>query len=313
MARMTLFGGGDITPFPVALDGSVFGTVGDEKASHVVLDAYADAGGNLLDTADSYAAGESEAIIGSWLAGRRNREQVLLASKVGLLPAHPGLSAGAVRAAVDASLTRLGTDHLDLCVAHADDPGTPLAETAAAFDALVDAGKIRAIGLTGFTAARVREWMRVARDHGFTPPAAIQPRYHLVRRDDAERDLAAVAAEEGLAVLPYFSASSGFLSAEYRSRADRSGEPRAVRSDAHYFSHAGLWAFDALETIALDRHVKPAVVALAWLRGRPGVVAPIVAVRTREQLPDLIAATTLDLSPEERAALDEIAETELDD
>lgn len=306
--------------FPLALDGSVFGWTCGEEASEAVLDAYADAGGNVIDTADSYSAwvpghsgGESERIIAAWLARRGHRDQVVLATKVGRHPEAAGLSASAVTAAVDASLFRLRTDHVELCVAHTDDPDTPLEETVGAFDALVQAGKIGAVGLAEFTADRVREWVRVARDNGWAAPAVLQPRYHLVQRSPDERDLVAVAAEAGLTVMPYFSASSGFLSGETQNRADRRGEPRATRTDAHYFSHAGLWAFDALETIALERHVKPAVIALAWLRAQPGVGAPIVTVRSPEQLPDLTLAAGLTLSPEERKALDEISETELDD
>jgi aryl-alcohol dehydrogenase-like predicted oxidoreductase len=317
---MTLFDGRRTGAFPVALDGSVFGWTCDEQASHAVLDAYAEAGGNVIDTADSYSAwvpgnsgGESETIVGAWLARRRNRDRIILATKIGKHPRFPGLSAGTVGAAVDASLTRLKTDRIDLGIAHADDPGTPLEETVAAFDAQVRAGRIGAVGLSEFAAGRVREWLRIARDNGCSLPTVIQPRYHLVRREAAERDLAAVAAEERLAVMPYFSASSGFLSARYQGRADRGGGPRAARSDAHYFSHAGLWAFDALETIALERHVKPAVVALAWLRAQPGVATAIVTVRSPEQLPDMIAGAGLDLDARERAALDEISETELDD
>ena len=303
---MSLFDGA----FPLALDGSVFGWTIGEEASEAVLDAFTDAGGTVIDTADSYSAwvpghagGESERIIGAWTATRHNRDRVVLATKIGRHPKAPGLSAAAIRAAVDASLGRLRTDHVDLCVAHADDPDTPLEETVGAFDELVRAGKVGAVGLAEFTAERVRAWARIAGPDGLR---VLQPHYHLVRREPAERDLAAVAAEAGLAVMPYFSAGSGFLSARYR-------QSRAVRTEPHYFSHAGLWAFDALETIALARRVKPAVIALAWLRAQPGVTAPIVTVRSPEQLADLTLAAGLDLTAAERKDLDEISETELND
>ena len=314
---MNPIGAGSLAVFPLALHCNMFGWKTDEHASHAVLDAFVAGGGNFIDTADSYSAwvpghsgGESEKIIGTWLATRKNRDRVVLSTKVGQHPQRRGLSAANVRAALEESLARLQTDHVDVYYAHADDPDTAIDETAAAFDALLQAGKIRAIGLSSYPADRVREWMRVARRRGYALPVVTQPRYNLVRQDAGERDIASVAIAEGLTVAPYFSVASGFLSNRYRVSDDLDAVPRPEKAGA-YFSHAGLWAFDALETIAESRGVRPATVALAWLRTRPGVIAPVVSVRSVGELPALLASAGLELDAAEREELDQISATVL--
>ncbi|MFG1922452.1 aldo/keto reductase [Cryptosporangium sp. NPDC048952] len=300
--------------YPLALGGNTFGWTSDEATSFDVLDAYAAAGGNFVDTSDSYSAfapgnsgGESETIIGSWLASRNNRGNVVIGTKVSQHPDFRGLAASNIAAAAEASLRRLRTDYIDLYYAHFDDESTPLEETAGAFDALVRAGKVRAIAVSNYRAERIREWFAIARREGFAMPVAVQPHYNLVHRVDYERQVAPVVADENLAVVPYFGLGAGFLTGKYRTQADL--EAGAIRGHMakSYFNDAGLAVVDALDKIASARGVEMATVALAWLRGRPNVVAPIASARTLEQLPSLLASATFDLDGSERADLDAVS------
>lgn len=309
---MTSIGAG-IDVFPLALGGNTFGWTSDEATSHRVLDAFVAAGGDFLDTADSYSAwapgnsgGESETVIGSWLAARGNRDRVVIGTKVSQHPQFRGLRGTNVAAAADASLSRLGIDHIDLYWAHFDDADTPLEETAAAFDALVRAGKVRTIGLSNYSADRISEWFTIARREGFALPTALQPHYNLVERARYERDIAPVAAREELAVVPYYGLAAGFLTGKYRSSDDLGQSPRG-RGAANYLTEPGLAVLKVLDDIAAARGVVPATVALAWLRGRPDVAAPIASARTVEQLPALVAAATLELTPTERESLDDVS------
>jgi aryl-alcohol dehydrogenase-like predicted oxidoreductase len=302
-----------IDVYPLALGGTTFGWTSDEITSRQVLDSFFDAGGNHIDTSDSYSAfapgnsgGESETIIGAWMAARGNRDQVVIGTKVSQHPKFTGLSAANVAAAADASLKRLGTDYIDLYWAHYDDPDVPLQETAEAFDALVRAGKVRAIGLSNYTGERIREWITIARQEGYSVPVAVQPLYNLVRRDPYERDIAPVAAAENLAVLPYQALASGFLTGKYRVEADLAGGIRQYMARGFY-SDAGLAVVGALEDIAREHRVTPAAVALAWLRGRPGVVAPIASARTVGQLTSMMAFTRFELTVGQRSALDDVS------
>jgi aryl-alcohol dehydrogenase-like predicted oxidoreductase len=275
-----------IDVYPLALGGSTFGWTSDEITSRQVLDSFLDAGGNLIDTSDSYSAfvpgnsgGESETIIGAWMAARGNRDRVVISTKVSQHPKFAGLSAANVAAAADASLKRLGTDYIDLYWAHYDDPDVPLQETTEAFDALVRAGKVRAIGVSNYTGERIREWITIARREGYVAPVAVQPLHNLVKRDPYERDIAPVAAAENLAVLPYQALAGGFLTGKYRAGADLAGGIRQYLARGFY-SEAGLAVVGVLEDIAREDGTTPAAVALAWLRGRPGVAAPIASART---------------------------------
>jgi aryl-alcohol dehydrogenase-like predicted oxidoreductase len=310
---MTTLGSSGIEVFPLNLGGNTFGWTSDEAESHRVLDAFTAGGGNFVDTADGYSAwapgnsgGESETIIGSWLAARGNRDRVVVATKVSSHPQFKGLSAANVAAAADASLTRLGTDYIDLYYAHFDDADTPLEETAGAFDALVRAGKVRAIGVSNYSADRIREWFEVARRNGFALPVAVQPHYNLVARTAYERNIAPVAAAENLAVLPYYALASGFLTGKYRTTEDLSLGPRGGGAQK-YLNEDGLAVIKSLSLIAETHGVEPASVALAWLRTRPGVAAPIASARTVSQLPALLASATLELSADDVAALDEVS------
>ena len=308
---MPTLGTSDLDVFPLALGGNVFGWTADEATSHAVLDSFVEQGGNFIDTADGYSAwvpgntgGDSERIIGSWLAKRAGgAADVVVATKVSQHPDFKGLAAANVAAAADASLGRLGVDTIDLYWAHFDDATVPLEETATAISALVDAGKVRYIGLSNYTAERIEEWIGIAKANGLALPVALQPHYNLVHRHNFETTLAPVALANGLSVVPYFALASGFLSGKYRTKADLEGAARAGGAGG-YLTDEGLAVIAALEEIAKSRGVEIATVALAWLRGRPTVAAPIASARTVEQLPALIASATLQLSAAEVAALD---------
>ncbi len=304
----------DAEIFPLVLGGNTFGWTSDESESDQVLDAYTQAGGNLIDTADVYSAwapghsgGESEIVLGRWLAKNGNRDKVLVATKVSQHPQYSGLSAKNIEAAADASLLRLGLDVIDLYYAHYDDSSTPLEETAAAFDKLVKEGKVRAIGLSNYTPDRIREWFSIARKEGLTLPVALEPQYNLVCRKDYENGLMQVAKDEDLAVFPYFSLASGFLTGKYRTMDDLKGKQReGMVKD--FFTQEGLDVVAAMDGIAKAHGVELATVALAWLNHRPGIAAPIASARTPEQLPALLAAAHLELSDQDMQTLDQVSD-----
>lgn len=304
----------DTEIFPLVLGGNTFGWTSDESESDQVLDAYTEAGGNLIDTADVYSAwapghsgGESEIILGRWLAKNGNRNKVLVATKVSQHPQYSGLSAKNIEAAADASLLRLGLDVIDLYYAHFDDSSTPLEETAAAFDKLVKEGKVRTIGLSNYTPDRIREWFRIARQEGLTLPVALEPQYNLVYRRTYEDGLMQVARDENLAVFPYFSLASGFLTGKYRTMDDLKGKQReGMVKD--FFTQEGLDVVAAMDGIAKAHDVELATVALAWLNHRPGIAAPIASARTPEQLPSLLAAAHLELSDQDMQTLDQVSD-----
>lgn len=307
---MTVIGSSDLDVFPLGLGGNTFGWTSDKETSFAVLDAYVAGGGNFIDTADSYSAwvrgnvgGESETIIGEWTRARGNRDSVIIATKVDRHPQFRGLSRSNVLAAADASLSRLQTDHIDLYYVHYDDPDVPVAEAAGVFSELRKAGKIRYVGLSNFTAPRLREWFTVAAAEGFTAPVALQPLYSLVERAGYETSLAPVAAEFGLGVLPYYSLASGFLAGKYRSASDHAGTARQPGA-ARYLTPTGLAVLSALDSVAAAHVVEPATVALAWLLTRPNVVAPLASARTVDQLPALLASATLELTVDEIEVLD---------
>ena len=304
----------DAEIFPLVLGGNTFGWTSDESMSDQVLDAYTAAGGNLIDTADVYSAwapghsgGESEIVLGRWLAKNGNRNKVMVATKVSQHPQYSGLSAKNIEAAADASLLRLGLDVIDLYYAHFDDSSTPLEETAAAFDKLVKEGKVRAIGLSNYTPDRIREWFSIARKDGLTLPVALEPQYNLVYRKDYENGLMPVAKDEDLAVFPYFSLASGFLTGKYRTMDDLKGKQReGMVKD--FFTQEGLDVVAAMDGIAKAHGVELATVALAWLNRRPGIAAPIASARTPEQLPALLAAAHLELSDQDMQTLDQVSD-----
>ncbi|KQX05070.1 MULTISPECIES: aldo/keto reductase [unclassified Leifsonia] len=307
---MPTIGSSDLDIFPLALGGNTFGWTSDAAASSAVLDAFTAGGGNFIDTADGYSSwvpgntgGESETIIGEWMRARGNRDDVVIGTKVSQHPDFQGLSSFNVTAASEASLARLGTDHIDLYYAHFDDAETPLEETVAAFDALVTAGKIRYVGVSNYSAARVQEWIDIATREGFALPIALQPHYNLVHREPFESELAPVAAEHGLSVVPYFSLASGFLTGKYRTAADLEGAARAGGAGG-YLTENGLAVIDALDAVASAHDAALATTALAWLLAKPTVVAPLASARTVEQLPELLAVAELTLTDAEIATLD---------
>lgn len=302
---MVAIGRSDLDIFPLALGGNTFGWTSDEAASFEILDAFTAGGGNFVDTADSYSAfadgnsgGESETIIGNWTRARGNRDDVVIATKVSQHPEFRGLAADNIRAAADASLSRLQTDHIDVYYAHYDDEKTPLVESLAAFDGLVEAGKVRHVAISNYSPARVREWLELTKENGFAPPIALQPHYNLVARRDYEGELQNLAVENDLGVFPYFSLAAGFLTGKYRTREDLAGKQRE-RLTTGYFSDAGLDVVQGLREIAESRAAEISTVALAWLLARPGVTAPIASASKISQLPALLDAPALALTSQE--------------
>ncbi|MEU6718036.1 aldo/keto reductase [Nonomuraea sp. NPDC046802] len=300
----------ELTVFPLCLGGNVFGWTADRTASFAILDAYAEAGGNFIDTADMYcrwvpgnSGGESEAIIGEWMAVRGNRDRMVIATKVGILAARKGLSFRTIRAAAEDSLRRLRTDYIDLYFAHEDDLDTPQEETMSAFDSLVREGKVRVLGASNFSAARLASALAVSDREGLARYAVLQQHYNLVERA-YEGELRVVVQREGLASLPYFGLAQGFLTGKYRAGANVDS-PRAAVAAAYLVTEQGRKTLQALETVADRRQVEMAAVALAWLAARPTVVAPIASARIPDQLKPLLTAVGLRLSAEEVRLLDE--------
>jgi aryl-alcohol dehydrogenase-like predicted oxidoreductase len=306
MARIT---GTDLDVFGLALGGNVFGWTADATQSEAVLDAYADAGGNFIDTADGYSTwvpgnsgGESETIIGDWLARRGRRDELVIATKVSRHPQARGLSRASIRRGAEASLRRLRTDHIDLYYAHYDDPEVPQEETAAAFDELVQEGKVRYLAASNFSTDRLRRALAIAEATGAARYVAIQPHYNLVHRGDVEGELAELVAQENLAVFPYYALASGFLTGKYRSAEATEGRARGPRVQA-YLNERGRRVLAALDQVAAAHSASVTTVALAWLASRPGVLAPIASARTVGQLPDLMAVGNLKLTAQELAEL----------
>ncbi|MCX5555266.1 MULTISPECIES: aldo/keto reductase [Streptomyces] len=285
--------------FPVNLGGTPFGRSADRQQAFEVLDAYRSAGGNFLDTADGYGDGASESVIGAWLTSRAAHDEFVIATKVGKHSQLPGLRRENILAAVDASLRRLGGDRIDVYYAHYDDESVPLADVAGTFSSLVDAGKIVSIGVSNFRAERVEEWLRIAQDEHLHAPVAIQPHYNLVERA-YEGELGAVAAKQGLAVMPYWALASGFLAGVVRNAAQAEKHSEFA---ARYLGERGDRVLEALDTAASNHHVTQSTVALAWLIAQPTVTAPVAGARTPEQVAGLVEAATLDLTPEELDAL----------
>lgn len=307
---MTLIPRTDLDVFPLNLGGNTFGWTSDEDASFAVLDAFVAAGGTFIDTADSYAmwaegsdGGDSERVLGTWFAARGNREQIVLATKVGGKPSRQGLSADNADAALNESLERLQTTYVDLYYAHYDDESVSVEEQVKVAHGLVQSGRARHIALSNFTPERMREWFETAQRLGLTLPVAIQPQYNLLHRADFEQSYAPIACEFDVAVFPYFALASGVLTGKYRTKGDLEGRARQGMAE-HLLTDEALVVIDALVEIASARSVEPATVALAWLLAK-GVTAPIASASTVEQLPALMAAPTLELTAAEVAALDE--------
>lgn len=297
---------------PIAFGGNVFGWSADEKTSFALLDAFVDAGFNLVDTADVYSAwvpgnsgGESETILGRWFKHSGKRDQVVLATKVAKWGEHPGLSADNIAAAVEDSLRRLQTDVIDLYQAHEDDESTPLETTLAAFGRLIEQGKVRAIGASNYSASRLRDALKVSEDYKLPRYETLQPEYNLYDRAGYEAGLDALVREQGLGVISYYSLASGFLSGKYRSAEDAAkSSARGQSVVAKYLNPRGLRILTALDDMAGKHGASASQVALAWLIARPGITAPIVSATSVAQLKEVLAAAQVRLSADDVAQLD---------
>ena len=303
-------GGSDLETPRLVLGGNVFGWTASGEEAFAILDRFVEAGGTMIDTADVYSAwvpghkgGESESFIGEWLQRRGRRDDVLIATKVGMLPGEGGekLEPARIASAAEASLKRLGT-HIDLYYAHQDDEKTPLADTLAAFDALVRAGRVRAIGASNYTAARLNEALDISEREGLARYEVLQPEYNLMVRDNFEGDRQQLCIDRNVGALPYFGLASGFLTGKYRSEADKGKSIRGGRMDG-YLTDRGFAVLAALDEVASETGATPAQVALAWLAARPGVTAPIASATSRAQLDELLGVLTLDLTGEQTERL----------
>ncbi len=297
---MTTLGRTDLDVFGICLGGNVFGWTADEADSRAVLDSYIAAGGNFIDTANSYLVehGRSETIIGRWMVERGNRDQIVLATKVGGgRGAVRNLRAETIQSEAQASLERLQTDRIDLYYAHFDDESTPLEESLEAFDALVQAGTVRHLGASNYSPERLSAALAIQRERHLAEFTVLQPHYNLVERD-FERKFLPIAEDWDLAVLPYYALAMGFLTGKYRPGGDAVDSPRADGARAYLDKH-GTAVLAALDEVAATHGTTVAAVALAWLRAQPRIVAPIASARTTEQLEQILPAATLELAGSE--------------
>jgi aryl-alcohol dehydrogenase-like predicted oxidoreductase len=293
---------------PFCLGGNVFGWTADEKTSFQILDGFADAGFDFIDTADVYSAwvpghagGESETVIGDWMAARGNRAQMVITTKVAKWAKHPGLKPENIIAACEESLARLRTDYIDLYQSHEDDEKVPQDVTLEAYGRLMVAGKVRAIGASNFDAARLAASLKIAEEGGLPRYATLEPLYNLADRD-FEKSLQPLCLEEEIGVIPYYTLASGFLTGKYRAQADLEGKARG-RTVGRYMTPENLALLERMDKVAQARNVSLAEIAFAWLRDRPTVVAPIASATSLEQLQSLIRGASLTLTPDEIAAL----------
>lgn len=301
-----------ISVSPLCFGGNVFGWTADAATSFALLDRFVDAGGNFIDTADAYSrwvpghsGGESETIIGEWLARSGKRNRVVIATKVGsdMGQGKKDLSGDWIRRAVEDSLRRLRVDVIDLYQSHWDDPTAPMEETLGAYGELVKAGKVRAIGASNFDAARLEQALTVSDRLGLPRYATLQPHFNLVDRGGYEGALEALCRREGLGVIPYYSLAAGFLTGKYRKAEDAEGKARG-RSVGKYLDARGLRVLAALDEVAAAHRATPAQVALAWLMARPGITAPIASATGIAQLDELVGATRIALDAATIARLD---------
>lgn len=299
---------------PLAFGGNVFGWSVDEPRTFELLDAFVDAGLNLIDTADVYPAwvpgnrgGESETIIGKWLKRSGKRDKVLIATKVAKWVEQRGLAPVNIRQAVEGSLQRLQTDYIDLYQAHEDDAAVPLSETLGAFATLIEEGKVRVIGASNYSADRFAEALKVSSEHKLPRYESLQPEYNLVRRATYERELEPLVRQENIGVINYYALASGFLSGKYRTEADLAKSKARGAAVRKYLTARGLKVLDVLDEIAAAHRATPSQVALAWQIARPGITAPIVSATSVEQLQELTGAVKLSLAQDEISALDDVS------
>ncbi|MEG3173564.1 aldo/keto reductase [Sphingomonas sp. ZB1N12] len=310
---MTLrrLGSTDLKIAPLVLGGNVFGWTADRAASFAVLDAFVAGGGTMIDTADAYSAwvdghegGESESMIGEWLKASGKRDDVLIATKVGMLPGEGGekLAPARITAAAEASLKRLGTDRIDLYYAHQDDESQPQEAVLEAFGKLVDAGKVRVIGASNFHAARLKSAVEAAKTSDLPRYHVLQPEYNLVSRTKFEGELQDYCVVENIGVLPYYGLASGFLTGKYRTKEDLGQSIRGGRM-GELLEGTGKAVLDAMDSVVEATGATHAQVALAWLLAQPGITAPIASATSVKQIEDLLPAMTLELTEDQLAAL----------
>jgi aryl-alcohol dehydrogenase-like predicted oxidoreductase len=310
MTTQRTLGRSGLTTPPLILGGNVFSWTADRDTSFTILDAFVAGGGRMVDTADGYtrwlpghSGGESEAIIGEWLAARGRRDDVLIATKVGVeMNGEKGLKPDRVLRACEASLKRLQTDYIDLYYAHYDDPETPFAETLSAYDRLVREGKVRAIGASNITAPRLAQALDTSAAKGFASYTVLQPEYNLVARNSFEGPLQELCLERGLAAVPYYGLASGFLTGKYRSKEDVKGKARERGAGKHATAF-GFAVLDTVRAVAAEARATPAQVALAWLMVQPAVTAPIASATSVAQVEELLGAMRLTLTPAQLTTL----------
>lgn len=312
MKKITI-GKTDLQVAPVNFGGNVFGWTLDEKQSFEILDAFVNAGFNFIDTADTYSwwvagnkGGESEAIIGNWMKARGNRDQIILATKVGAQNREhkENVSRAHILKSVDESLQRLQTDHIDLYYTHFDDNVTPVEETLSAYDEIIKAGKVRYIAASNLSPERLTESLKLAEEKGLPRYQALQPHYNLVERENFETKYQPIAKQYGLSVMPYWSLAAGFLTGKYRSGEDLK---KSVRGESvrKYLNEKGIGVLNALDKVAAKHNTKPATVALAWLLAQPTIAAPVVSATSQSQLDTLVAAPALQLDAADLELLDQ--------
>jgi len=304
-------GRSELSIAPLAFGGNVFGWSVDEQRSFELLDQFVDAGFNLIDTADVYSAwapgnrgGESETIIGKWLKRSGKRDRVVLATKVAKWVEHRGLAPLNIQQAVEGSLKRLQTDHIDLYQAHEDDASVPLHDTLGAFGRLIEQGKVRVIGASNYGADRFAEALEVSARHNLPRYESLQPEYNLMVRGNYEQQLEPLVIKEGVGVINYYALASGFLSGKYRSEADLGKSAARAAAVRKFLNPRGLGVLAALDDVAKAHRATPSQVALAWLIARPGITAPIASATNADQLNELLGALRLQLSANEIAQLD---------
>ncbi|QIB34951.1 aldo/keto reductase [Ancylobacter pratisalsi] len=311
--EMRRLGRSDILVPPLCLGGNVFGWTADEATSFRILDALTEAGFNFIDTADVYSrwvqghvGGESESVIGKWMKARGNRSRLVIATKVGGDMGQGGycLKPDYIARAVDASLTRLQTDYIDLYQSHWDDPDTPFEDVLEAYEKLIAAGKVRVIGASNLSASRLFEALAVAAREKLPRYETLQPEYNLCERAGYEAELEPICSRNALGVISYFSLAAGFLTGKYRAPADAAKSVRGKGLVDKYLNERGLRILAALDDVAQARQVSPATVALAWIIARPSITAPIASASKVEQLGDVLAAASVNLTAAEIARLD---------
>jgi aryl-alcohol dehydrogenase-like predicted oxidoreductase len=297
---------------PLCLGGNVFGWTADEATSFSLLDAWVDAGFNFIDTADVYSGwapghvgGESETVIGKWLKASGKRDKIVLATKVGnaMAPDRKGLKPAYIRQAVEDSLRRLQTERVDLYQSHVDDPDTPVIDTLQAYDELVCAGKVRAIGASNFTAARLAESLQISTELGLPRYQSLQPLFNPIDRKVYEDELEPLCLAENVGVINYYGLAAGFLTGKYRKPEDAGKSPRGKTVVGRYLNDRGLRVLAALDAVAARRGATPGQVALAWQMARPSITAPIASATSLAQLAELVAAAQLQLAAEDQAEL----------